>query len=181
MLTCQIDDCGEAAHCKGMCPKHYARYVRHGDPHVVKKASVVPVLDRFWSRVEKTDGCWLWIGTKTSSGYGYFIPQGRKRVAAHRFSAALHFGMFDQRLHVLHLCDTPACVKPAHLELGDHVENMRQMAARGRTPNSQKTHCPKGHPYDEANTYVWKTNRYCRACNNAIRRERRSLVPAGAR
>jgi hypothetical protein len=32
-------------------------------------------------------------------------------------------------------------------------------------PQRQRTHCPQGHSYDEANTYVWNGWRYCRTCS----------------
>lgn len=172
-MACAVSGCDRDANGhRGWCLMHYTRWWRHGDPLIVKKPSKPSAVERFWACVQigGTDECWPWTGVRDANNYGYFTPANGKRMRATRFSVALHSGPFDQRLHILHSCDNPACVNPAHLRLGTHAENMAEMAVRGRTPNSRKTHCPQGHPYDETNTYRWGGYRYCRACNNAIRR-----------
>lgn len=122
------------------------------------------VLDRFWAKVDvQEQGCWEWLGARGVKGYGNFDVSG-KTFRAHRVSAMIHFGMFDQRLFVLHHCDNPSCVRPGHLYLGDAVQNMRDRVARGRDANANKTHCPKGHPYSEENTSVTVSGRRCRIC-----------------
>jgi hypothetical protein len=73
-------------------------------------------------------GCWLWTGTWDENGYGKMIG-GR----AHRISYAMHVGPIPAGLCVLHRCDTPACVNPAHLWLGTHLENMADMGRKGRS------------------------------------------------
>lgn len=73
-------------------------------------------------------GCWLWTGAKTDGGYG---TMGRKWLA-HRLSHYLFKGPIPKGLHVLHSCDTPACVNPAHLRAGTRKENMADCVARGR-------------------------------------------------
>jgi hypothetical protein len=86
---------------------------------------------RFWAKVEKTDGCWLWRGAKSSGGYGCIGWDG-KIVGAHRASWLLRHGIIPGGLHVLHKCDTPACVNPAHLFLGTNLDNMKDRNAKGR-------------------------------------------------
>lgn len=130
---------------------------------------IAPLSERFWQRVDKTDGCWTWLGNKDGHGYGR-LWVGRPAthsgfVAAHRYSAMLHLGMFDRRLFVCHSCDTPSCVRPDHLFLGSPADNMRDMAAKGRGMEQRKSHCKHGHPFDEANTHLdSQGKRTCRAC-----------------
>lgn len=91
---------------------------------------------RFWVKVQKSRGCWIWIGAKGGSRAGYgVIGRGRRGqglVYAHRASWELHKGQIPDGLEVLHKCDNPACVKPKHLFLGTQTDNMRDCAAKGR-------------------------------------------------
>lgn len=91
-----------------------------------------PIADRFWSKVEKTDGCWLWQGAKDRKGYGVVGLGGRTDgiARAHRVAWGLTNGEPPADRMVLHLCDTKACVNPSHLVLGNHTENMRQAKER---------------------------------------------------
>lgn len=91
---------------------------------------------RFWTRVEVTDGCWLWRGSCDPRwGYGYLSLStdgvGRT-VKAHRFSYEVFIGPISDETKVLHECDNPPCVRPHHLHLGDHQANMDEMYKRGR-------------------------------------------------
>lgn len=133
--------------------------------------------DRFWSRVSKGDGCWLWTGTQRKDGYGSFHRNG-KYLHAHRASWIINFGEIKNKLHVLHKCDVRNCVNPSHLFLGTNHDNILDCVAKGRFRgnggdkgrNSSKTHCPKGHPYSGENLFISKTNRReCRTCMRARR------------
>jgi hypothetical protein len=127
--------------------------------------------DRFWAKVLKTDDCWLWTGalSRRNCGYGRLRFKGRM-VAAHRLSWQLTQGQIPRGLHVLHLCDEPQCVNPSHLFLGTQSENNRDMAEKGRARNIYigASHCKRGHPFDEKNTYHRPSGgRTCRACESA--------------
>lgn len=86
--------------------------------------------NRFWSKVQKTDSCWLWTAAKTDRGYGSFCNRFGHNVGAHIFSFELHKG--QARGYVCHTCDNPACVNPSHLFLGSQLDNMSDCKAKGR-------------------------------------------------
>mgnify|MGYP002136427592 CR=1 FL=1 len=122
---------------------------------------------RFWAKVQKTDGCWEWAGTKLPSGYGQLErADGGKRMYAHRFSYLIHYGDFDRSLYVLHRCDNPSCVKPDHLFLGTARDNLLDASSKGRHYNTKKTHCPYGHEYSVDNPWIHQGSRRCRECHN---------------
>ncbi len=87
---------------------------------------------RFWARVKKSDGCWLWQGSKLVSGYGSLkVPP--KSWRAHRLAWTLTYGDIPEGLNVCHKCDTPLCVNPSHLWLGTQAANNADRDAKGRS------------------------------------------------
>ncbi len=117
----------------GQTTKGYSRFVPGHNP--ASYTIPEPLEDRFWRYVERTDGCWLWRGTRDRHGYGrFFVTKrgGPRQVFAHRFSYALHHGSIAAGLAVCHHCDTPECVRPEHLFLATQAENLRDMWAKGR-------------------------------------------------
>lgn len=94
--------------------------------------SGVSLTERFWAKVEKTDGCWLWRGRRESRGYGHFTVSASRRVGAHRFAWELTHGPVPAGMSVCHRCDNPPCVNPAHLFLGTTDDNMQDRKKKGR-------------------------------------------------
>lgn len=88
-------------------------------------------MERFWPKVRKARGCWLWTANTFGYGYGGFSVAGRRHPAHRVLWTHLH-GPIYQGLYVLHSCDNPPCVNPAHLWLGTHTDNMHDMIGKGR-------------------------------------------------
>lgn len=91
----------------------------------------------FWLRVDKQfDGCWIWTGSIATArgGYGIVGFQG-KTWRAHRLAWTLANNQIPKGLYVLHSCDNPPCVNPAHLRTGTQADNMKDAHQRGRFPH----------------------------------------------
>jgi hypothetical protein len=128
---CSIPGCDKVGRViRGWCTMHYARWQDHGDP---MGPTVVSIEDRFWANVERRGPgeCWPWTGDADGHGYGR-ITVGGKRARASRMLWSLAHGPVPDDLHVLHHCDNPPCVNPAHLFLGDHRDNMADRDAKDR-------------------------------------------------
>lgn len=192
--TCSAPDCTKPAHSGGLCSKHHSRMQRRGElepaPLNMRGASLET---QYRAKVDQRgpDECWPWLAYRNAHGYGQFnrSPVG---ILAHRYGWFLANGPIPDGHVIDHTCHDPAacdggkqcqhraCQNPAHMM---PVSNARNASVgRRRTPQSDRTHCPQGHPYDEANTR-WSTrrdgrkHRQCRACA----RERAAQRAAAAR
>lgn len=100
----------------------------------MKRTDRRPLAERFWEKVQKGEGCWLWTGCLDRRGYGQIARGGKHggHMKAHRAAFTLTNGPIPGGGHILHRCDNPACVRPDHLFLGTHADNMQDMWAKGR-------------------------------------------------
>lgn len=129
---CSVEGCGRKSRARTFCTKHYQRWQSHGDPLAGKYQA--PPQERFWRYVDRggPNGCWSWIGAKCrKTGYGSLQIDGTGR-RAHRFSYELHHGPIPDGMVVMHACDNPGCVNPAHLSLGTNQDNVDDKMAKGR-------------------------------------------------
>lgn len=132
----------------------------------------------FWKHVQKSEGCWLFTGSIDRDGYGVYTLCGggqQKTVAAHRVAYMLAIGEIPDGLTLDHTCNTPACVRPQHLEPKTMLANIER--SRGvAMANKQKTECKNGHPFTPENTITGlssngKPKRNCRTCRRDYMRE----------
>jgi hypothetical protein len=131
-----------------------------------------PALERCLRHVQVTDTCWLWTGSKDRDGYGRFAPTSPGPGGlAHRYLYGALVGCLPNGLELDHLCRTPSCVNPSHLEPVSHRTNM----LRSATPpaiNAIKTHCVNGHALSGDNLIVGQEGyRRCRICWRATCRK----------
>ena len=148
---------------------------------ILKDAGLLSGLNlaRWWTHVEKTESCWLWIGaiSPANGGYGQFRVGGTpgRLVRAHIFGYLALRGDIPAGYELDHRCHDPLkcaggntcphrrCVNPNHLEPVTHrVNQLRGNGAAGR--NARKTHCPQGHEYNAENTIERRGRRECRLC-----------------
>jgi hypothetical protein len=136
------------------------------------------VAERFYAKVRETQDCHLWTKAVDRKGYGRFgIGQPTRTFFAHRVAIALAGVVPPDGLMVCHSCDNPPCVRPDHLFVGTHEDNMLDWRKKGY--RSGALCCSHGHPWTEANTqwYLWEKNGYylrrCRACERERYRSRK--------
>lgn len=138
--------------------------------------------DRFWSKVEKTDTCWLWSAARDKkTGYGRFKLNGKSRMA-YDVAYELVKGSVPVGLELDHLCRNPPCVNPDHLE----PVTRRVNALRGISPAIQiylTGKCSRGHVMEGYNIKPRKNGeRVCRQCDSlhtrTWKRKNRSRVLA---
>lgn len=120
------------------------------------------VAQRFWSKVDTTGDCWLWMARRLR-GYGKF-DLGNTTAMAHRVAYELSVGPIPDGLQLDHLCRVRHCVNPAHLEPVTQRENiLRSEAPCAVVMRTNK--CKHGHEFTDENTYVTPAGkRQCRVC-----------------
>ena len=98
-------------------------YLRHSD------------IERFWSKVEKSNECWTWTAGKDRHGYGQFHIR-RKNWRAHRVSFLIQKGYLPEGMFLDHICHNRACVNPEHLRPVTNKQNGENRAGLDRNNSS---------------------------------------------
>lgn len=121
-MLCEIENCGRPVKGQGWCRNHYQNWYRTGNPLGYRRTDA----DRFWAKVTKTDGCWIWTGAKMKDGYGNFRDADMRNVRAHCWAYAHEVGPIPEGFEVDHTCRNIVCVRPTHLEAVTGAENQRR-------------------------------------------------------
>lgn len=112
------------------------------------------------------NGCIEFNGWRNEDGYGETSFQA-ETWRAHKLMYVLTYGPVPDDRVVMHSCDNPPCINPAHLKLGTRSENNRDCQAKGRHGYDPriKTHCNRGHEYTPENTSICPRGwRRCKEC-----------------
>lgn len=126
-MPCSIEDCEKPNNPGGLglCRNHYMRQWKYGRTDLLPKLSAE---ERFWSKVTKTETCWLWTADHVKpSGHGIFTVNKRRFMATRWLWEQLN-GPIAVGLELDHLCRNPPCVRPDHLEPVTKSENARRAA-----------------------------------------------------
>ena len=128
----------------------------------------IPEFDhaRFLSKIsvsQDTD-CWNFTGFDLSNGYAGFSINSRTYLA-HRISYSIFKEKLVQGMYIDHICRNKKCCNPEHLRQVTPKINATENSFSVAVIALSKTHCPKGHAYDEKNTLITKLGRRkCKAC-----------------
>jgi hypothetical protein len=128
---------------------------------VLKRKSDIERFHQYAEPITES-GCWIWTASENGKGYGQFSVKGIP-VKAHVFAYEFYRGAMPIGLMPDHLCRVRCCVNPWHMEAVPNKINV----LRGDSPtaiNARKTSCIRGHVFDQANTYTYKSRRYCKSC-----------------
>lgn len=121
---------------------------------------------RLASKFTVGDGCWGWQAYKDPNGYGRIRTLG-KTYLAHRVVYEWLVGLIPEGLELDHLCRNPSCVRPDHLEIVTHAENVRRGDAGAHY--GRRTTCKWGHKFEGSNLFTDATGaRRCRLCKIEI-------------
>lgn len=192
--VCSVADCVKPTYERHrMCPMHTARVRKYGSIHLPVRDPLKEADTRFWRNVQggEVAACWPWTGELKDNGYGVFSTRALtgfgRTTFAHRYAYTRLRADIPDGLHLDHVCHSNdatclggatclhrRCVNPWHLEPVTPKINAERVAI-------YRTHCPQGHPYDEANTYRdarSEHGRQCRACRREAKQKHRQQLAA---
>ena len=134
--VCEYGGCDNSVHARGYCDKHYQRLKNTGQLELEQRekseTGIEVIVERIMLKVETDNNdCWNFTGS-LRNGYGLIWNNG-KHDSVHRVMYKYHVGEIPDRMFVLHHCDSPSCCNPDHLFIGNHQDNMKDRAAKGRS------------------------------------------------
>lgn len=136
--TCTFNPCGRPTQAKGLCSSHYWQQWMGRPLTEIRKEKKLKVTkpkptraEMFWSKVNKTETCWLWTAARTGRNgkYGNFGVGYPKLMLAHRWSYENTHGPIPPGIQVDHICRVTLCVNPAHLRLATNKQNHENIVA----------------------------------------------------
>lgn len=111
-------------------------------------------------------GCWLWLRTLNSDGYG-IVRCGKTMRPVHRIFYEHFVGVIPRDKQCHHICEVPACVNPKHIQLIRIADHTRIHLGASWKRKRERTHCKNGHEYSFENTYLYQSGkRACKSCRN---------------
>lgn len=125
--------------------------------------ATVPERLAFHTRLDD-NGCWIWQGDMNSRGYGRIVVNSVRHFV-HRLSYETHVGPIPSGMVIDHLCRTPLCCNPSHLEPVTSRENM----LRGEAPHAvtmRTGQCANGHDYETHGRIDSRGKRFCGSCKD---------------
>lgn len=131
--TCAFEGCTNARRSKGLCQGHYQQH-RKGQELLPLRPKLT-LSQRFWAKVRKTQGCWLWDGAISADGYGQ-IRVGNQARCAHRIAWQLGEGPIPEGMDIDHRCANRRCVRPDHLRVVTRSQNMQHRTTTARNNTS---------------------------------------------
>lgn len=132
---CGFSGCPNLVRCKGYCSAHY-RQLWAGKPLRPLRASYETALDRFQRcYTVSPSGCWVWIGTVYSTGYGQ-MNYDKVKWLAHRWAYTYFKGGIAEGYHIDHMCHNKLCVNPEHLRLATDKENGENRSGANKNSKS---------------------------------------------
>lgn len=111
-------------------------------------------LSRLYAKLseDKKTGCWNWTGRKIWNGYGVFSYKGKNSMLVHRAAYEMLVGPIPEGMQIDHLCENKVCFNPDHLEPVTNRVNQLRNTEHWVSKNAMKTHCKRGHEFNEENT-----------------------------